>query len=127
MSGSLIGVGIDLVDVDELDVLLVTSDGAFLETAWTAMELGQSAGQARRLAACWAAKEATMKAIGIGLGEMDPLEVEVDMEDQRQPIVRLSGQAKTVSDQHGVTDVAISVARDRKWAIAAALACGDER
>lgn len=127
MSGTLIGLGVDLVEVDELDLLLATSGGAFLETAWTAKELGQSAGQTRRLAACWAAKEAAMKALGIGLGDIDPLEVEVDMDDQRKPIIRLSGQAKTASDQQGVADLAISVARDRRWAIATAVAFGNER
>lgn len=127
MSGTLIGVGIDLVDIGELDLLVATSDGAFLETAWTAKELQQSAGQSRRLAACWAAKEAVMKALGIGLGEIDPHDMEVDMEDQRKPVIQLSGQTKIACDERGVADLAISVARDRRWAIAAAVASANER
>lgn len=127
MSRTVIGIGIDLVDIDELDQLLVASDRAFLETAWTPKELGQSAGQSRRLAACWAAKEAAMKALGIGIGEIDPFDVEVDMKDQREPVIRVSGSARTAFDRQGVSAVAISVARDRRWAIATAVAIGNER
>lgn len=127
MSGTLVGVGVDLVDIEELESLLTTSNGAFLETAWTAKELDQSAGQSRRLAACWAAKEAVMKALGIGLGEMDPLEMEVDMEDQQEPLIHLTGQAKVALDRRGVADLAISIARDRRWAIATAIAVRNER
>jgi holo-[acyl-carrier protein] synthase len=49
----------------------------FLEIAWTPTERRYCAGRIDRLAAHWAAKEATMKAIGAGIGEIGPLEIEV--------------------------------------------------
>jgi holo-[acyl-carrier protein] synthase len=119
---AVMGVGIDLVDVQELDQLLVVSNRAFLEAGWTPSELKQGAGQSARLAASWAAKEAAMKALGIGLGDIDPLELEVDMRDHRRPVIRLSGAAAAVSQRLGVCALTISVAVDRRWALATAFA-----
>lgn len=123
----MVGVGIDIVDLDEFDDLLTVSDGALLETAWTPAEVRQCAGQSVLLAACWAAKEAAMKAIGLGLGDIDPLEMEVDMEKQQRSSIRVSGQLKTALDRKGVSNVTVTIAHDRQWAIAAAVALGDDR
>lgn len=126
MSGIVLGLGVDLVDVVELNQLLRAGDRAFVETAWTARELVQSAQKASRLAACWAAKEATMKALGLGLGDIDPLDVEVDLGQQR-PLVQLTGSAEAVRLDRGITSLVVNVAHDRRWAIATAVALGPGR
>lgn len=127
MSATVIGLGVDLVDVAELRQLLAASGGAFVETGWTPKELAQSAQQSSRLAACWAAKEAAMKALGLGIGDIDPLDVEVDMGDELRPLVHLSGPAETARMDRGITSLVVSVARDQKWAIATAVATGPGR
>lgn len=127
MNTTVIGVGVDLVDVEELHQLLIASGDAFLQTAWTPIELEQCSGEPARLAASWAAKEAAMKALGVGLGEINPLEMEVDMKDQQRPVISLSGLAATVSDRLGVGRLSVSVAHDRRWAIATAFALGNAK
>ncbi|MEW5992748.1 MAG: 4'-phosphopantetheinyl transferase superfamily protein [Chloroflexota bacterium] len=127
MSATVLGLGVDLVDVAELRQLLTASDGAFVETAWTPKELAQCAQQSSRLAACWAAKEAAMKALGLGIGDIDPLDVEVDMDDQLHLLVHLSGPAETARIDRGITSLVVRVARDQQWAIATAIATGPGR
>ncbi|MEW5705141.1 MAG: 4'-phosphopantetheinyl transferase superfamily protein [Pseudomonadota bacterium] len=127
MSATVLGLGVDLVDVVELHQLLAASDGAFVEAGWTPKELAQSARQSSRLAACWAAKEAAMKALGLGIGDIDPLDVEVDMSDQLRPLVHLFGQAEAARIDRGITSVVVKVAHDPQWAIATAVATGPGR
>lgn len=127
MTSNLVGVGVDLVDLDELQQLLGATEGAFLEAGWTARELAQCERRSSRLAACWAAKEAVMKALGLGLGEIDPHDVEVDMDDQRRPHIHLSGAAAAARIDRGCTSLVVTVAHDRRWAIATAVAMGPAR
>jgi holo-[acyl-carrier protein] synthase len=127
MNSNLVDIGIDLVDIDELQQLLDATEGAFLEVGWTSSELAQSHRQASHLAVCWAAKEAVMKALGLGLGEIDPHDVEVDMDDPRRPEVHLSGPAAAARIDRGFASLAVAVAHDRRWAIATAVAMGPAR
>lgn len=127
MNSNLVGIGVDLVDLDELQQLLGATEGAFLEAGWTANELAQCERRASGLAACWAAKEAVMKALGLGLGEIDPHDVEVDMDDERRPHIHLSGPAAAARIDGGFTSLVVTVAHDRRWAIATAVAMGPAR
>lgn len=124
MNANVVGIGVDLVDVDELQQLLGATEGAFLETGWTPNELAQCERQSSQLAACWAAKEAAMKALGLGIGEIDPHDVEVDMDDKQRPLIHLSGSAATARIDRGIASLVVTVAHDRRWAIATAVAMG---
>lgn len=127
MNANPVGIGVDLVDLDELQQMLGATEGAFIEGAWTANELAQADGRSSELAGCWAAKEAVMKALGLGLGETDPHDVEVDMNDQRRPQIRLSGPAAAALVDRGFTSLVVRVAHDRRWVIAMAVAVGPAR
>lgn len=92
MSVLAVRVGVDLVDTVRLRGL-IEADPAFLATAWTRAELAYCEGDVDRLAARWAAKEATMKALGVGIGTVTPLEIEVVHDVRGAPELRLSGAA----------------------------------
>lgn len=116
------GVGIDLVEVEPLRQLLVSGGRAFLDAAWTAREQRDANRQAEGLAGKWAAKEAVMKALGHGIGDMDPRDVEIVTAPQGAPQVDLHRSARAVAKQHHITTWHLSVTHEGGWAAAIAIA-----
>ncbi len=64
---------------------------------------------APRLAARFAAKEATMKALGVGLGAFSFHDVEVVREPSGAPRLRVSGAAAALAAERGVTVLHLSI------------------
>ena len=86
-------VGIDVVAVARLDRLATEAPGA-LERIFTERELRRCTGRraAERLAARYAAKEAVLKALGIGIsGRLRLTDVEIVREPSGRPTVTLHG------------------------------------
>jgi holo-[acyl-carrier protein] synthase len=115
--GAHVGVGVDLVKISSVQDMLTTGGPAFEELCWTATELAHCEGSAPRLAARWAAKEATMKALGRGIGEIDPTEIEVTGREGQAPALRLRGTALALTEQQQV-DLALSMSHEDDFAIA---------
>lgn len=120
------GVGIDLVDVADIERLVESGGAAFLESAWTANELHECEDSAERLAARWAAKEAVMKALGEGLGQISPLDVEVRLDpDSGAPRVHLHRHALERARAYAISKWFVSLCHENGWAVAIAIArCG---
>ncbi len=97
----MIGVGIDTVDVARFGRLLARRRG-LAERLFTDAERVAAAGSAGRLSARFAAKEATMKAMGVGLGSFKFHEVEVVREESGQPRLVLRGAAAELAAARGV-------------------------
>ena len=112
-----VGVGVDLVKVSILEVMLATGGSAFREMCWTPEELAYCGGSISRLAARWAAKEAAMKALGQGIGEIDPIDIEVIGSEGQRPTLRLRGSALALAQQQDV-DLAVSMSHEDDVAIA---------
>jgi holo-[acyl-carrier protein] synthase len=112
-----VGVGVDLVKVSSVQDMLATGGSSFRELCWTADELNHCDGSASRLAARWAAKEATMKALGRGIGEIDPTEIEVIGREGQAPALRLRGAALALAEKQRV-DLALSMSHEDDFAIA---------
>ncbi|HUF31724.1 MAG TPA: holo-ACP synthase [Acidimicrobiales bacterium] len=99
------GIGTDLVDVERfrlaLDRTPTLADRLFSdeERAYAAT----APDPAERLAARFAAKEAVMKALGVGLGAFALRDVEVVRAESGQPGVRLSGPAAALAEERGVS------------------------
>lgn len=120
-STSVAGVGVDLVDVGMLATLLASGGSTFLDTVWTDIEQRDAGDTPDRLAARWAAKEAVMKALGRGIGDIDPLDIEVAHDHLGAPVVRLYGSAARAAEQAGVETVHVSMSHDEGWAVAFAV------
>ena len=91
----MIGIGTDLVDLVRFRVVLERTprivDRLFLpgEQAYAA----ERRDPVERYAARFAAKEATMKALGVGIGVVGFREIEVLRDDEGAPSLRLHGRA----------------------------------
>ena len=118
----IVGVGVDLVDVGDLRRLLESDRGGFTNTVWTANERHDAEGNVERLAARWAAKEAVMKALGTGLREVDPFDVETVSLPTGALNVRLYRSASAAATRIGVGCVHVSISHKQGCAVAIAVA-----
>jgi holo-[acyl-carrier protein] synthase len=75
-----------------------------------------------RFAARFAAKEAVLKAMGVGLWRVPLREIEVVRAESGQPSVRLHGKAAEVAASCGVTDWRLTLTHTERVAQAIAIA-----
>ena len=94
--------GIDAVDVARFALILKRRPG-FEERVFTLRERSTCGGAPGRLAARFAAKEATMKALGVGLGAFGFHDVEVEREASGRPVLRVVGRAAALASAAGVS------------------------
>jgi holo-[acyl-carrier protein] synthase len=120
----MVGIGIDAVEVDRFRTALQKRPG-LLTRLFTPAEAayGQRARDpAERLAARFAAKEAVMKALGVGLGAFAFSDVEVVKAPSGAPSVALSGKAAALAERLGVTGWRLSLTHTHRVAEAVAIA-----
>ncbi|MFN0027467.1 MAG: holo-ACP synthase [Acidimicrobiales bacterium] len=101
----MIGLGVDSVDVDRFRLVLARTPRLRLRVFTTA-EVAYSTLQrdpTQRLAVRFAAKEATMKALGVGLGRVRLADIEVTHQSSGAPGLRLHGGAAALAEQLGVS------------------------
>jgi holo-[acyl-carrier protein] synthase len=120
--GQSAGVGIDLVEVEPLRQLVESGGPAFLHAAWTARERRDANGRPEGLAGKWAAKEAVMKALQRGIGEIGPLDVEIVTTPLGAPAVELHRAARAAARNRKIATWHVSVTHEGGWAAAIAIA-----
>ena len=118
------GIGIDAVEVDRFRMVLARTPGV-ARRLFTDAERAYGARRrdpAERLAARFAAKEAVMKALGVGLGAFSFHDVEVTRARSGQPALALRGRAAALAAQHGVTAWHVSLTHTHRVAEAVVVA-----
>lgn len=122
--GAVRGVGVDAVDIDRLRRALVRRPGLAgrlftdAERAYAARVSDPSA----RLAARFAAKEAVVKALGVGIGAVAWRDVEVVRAESGAPGVLLAGRAAELASRRGVERWHLSLSHTDSLAVAAVVA-----
>jgi holo-[acyl-carrier protein] synthase len=122
--GSVIGVGIDAVDVDRFRTVLARRP-RFADRVFTAAERAEAAGRhdpVPGLAARFAAKEAVMKSLSVGLGAFDFADVEVVRGEGGAPALRVGGRAAALAAVRAVAGWHISLTHTATVAMAVAVA-----
>ncbi|MGH9115472.1 MAG: holo-ACP synthase [Acidimicrobiales bacterium] len=111
MRGALLGLGIDTVDVPRFAGLLDRRPAAAarLFTAGEREYAARLANPAPSLAARFAAKEAVMKALGVGLGAFDWPDVAVARDAGGVPRLVVTGRAAALAAGRGVTGWHVSL------------------
>lgn len=115
-------VGTDVVAVSRLEHAVRTVGDPFLASVFTPAERETCAGDWERLAARWAAKEATLKALGAGVDEIPPLDVEVATQPSGAPEIRLTSAARAASARAGWVSWSVSISHDAGVALAVVVA-----
>ena len=111
-------VGIDVIELDRVARLLGRYPERFLARIYTDAEQAFCRGRVPELAARFAAKEATMKALGTGIRGVGWREIEVLPNRRGKPLLLLHGRAKARAAALGLTDLDISLTTARDFAAA---------
>ncbi len=126
----LIGLGIDVVQVNELSVQLSDRASRFVEATFTPAEVAYSqsapSGQpARHLAVRYAAKEAAIKAFdlacarkGMRGARVSLSEIEVTRDEAGRPWLALHGDAEALAEKLGADRAWLSLSHDGDYATA---------
>ncbi|GAA1077812.1 holo-ACP synthase [Tsukamurella spumae] len=119
-------VGIDLAAVADIEDSLASFGTRFTDRVFTPAEVADCAGDPRRLAARWAAKEAVIKALRLGPDDAaPPREIEV-VGGAHGPEVRLHGGLAERARRAGWHRVEVSLTHTDCHAAAVVLAELDE-
>src|SRR3989304_7133316 len=110
--------GIDLIEVQRLELAIQHHGDRFLRRIFTPKELEQLKGNLPSLAARFAGKEAVAKALATGIGPVSWLEIEILRGPAREPVLHLFGEAKQLAEQRGITHGAISLSHTHEHALA---------
>jgi holo-[acyl-carrier protein] synthase len=121
--------GVDIVKVTRIAEMLRDHGDKFLTRCFTPGEAGYAMSMTRRkaehLAARFAAKEATMKALGTGLAQgVTWQDVEVVREPSGAPRLVLHGRAAEVAAAMGCREWLISLSHTEDAAIASVIGVG---
>lgn len=122
-----VGHGLDLVEIARIERMLADHGEQFLARVFTLHEQGASDAlglrKAERLAVRFAAKEATLKAIGTGLrSRMCWTDIEVVTLPSGAPSLRVSGEVGRVAERQGIRGWLVSLSHAGGFAIASVLA-----
>jgi holo-[acyl-carrier protein] synthase len=119
----IIGIGVDAVEVDRMRQILARTP-TFVErfTAGERADADQRLDPSERYAARFAAKEAVMKALGVGLGAFGFHDVETVTAQSGAPSLVLRGAAQDLATAAGVTHWHISLTHTGATAIAMVVA-----
>jgi holo-[acyl-carrier protein] synthase len=117
-----IAVGIDLVEVVEVEEALHRHGERYLRRIYAEHERRDSEGDPRRLAAMFAAKEATMKALRRSDEPLPWRAISVRTGAAGQPALELSGAAAQLAHDRGLRGLSVSLSRSGGNAAAVVLA-----
>jgi holo-[acyl-carrier protein] synthase len=119
----IVGTGVDLCEVARIEKAIQSSHGSRLvERVFTAREIAYAKSKANpyeRFAARFAAKEAGMKALGVGWrGGVAWRDFEVTNLPSGRPTLTLHGKAAERAQKLGVANVALSITHTAEQALA---------
>lgn len=124
--GGVCGIGVDAVDVARFRQVIERRPG-IVDRLFTDSEQAYAASgrdAAPRLAVRFAAKEAVLKALGVGVGEVGFRDVEVVRADSGEPSLALTGRAAALSVDRGVQRWHLSLTHTDTVAVATVVAEG---
>jgi holo-[acyl-carrier protein] synthase len=123
---NIVGIGTDLVEIDRFRLAMQRRAG-LPERLFSDDERAYAFRHhdpAPRLAARFGAKEAVMKALGVGLGAFKLRDVEVVRRRGGAPVVALHGKAAVLAEERGVATWHLSLTHTDSMAMAVAIAVG---
>lgn len=122
------GIGLDICQIARIGALL--EDGRFLARYYAPQEIAylhtRGAERAASAAACFAAKEAFLKAAGSGLGGAPLVDIMLLHDESRRPYLALGPQAQALVDRLGVQGMHVSVTHEGDVAAAVVILEGTD-
>ncbi len=110
--------GVDIIEISRIKLVLDTYQSRFLNRIFTDGEIAYCRGRAPNLAGRFAAKEATMKALGTGVRGVSWRDIEIARKESGAPYVLLHGRAARRAEGLALRDLALSITHSRDYAVA---------
>jgi holo-[acyl-carrier protein] synthase len=118
----IVGLGVDIAEVERVKAAIERHGETFLRRIYTAQEreyCEQFRNKFERYAGRFAAKEAAMKALGTGWRRgVRWADLEVVREQSGRPTMALSGEAEKIATQLGVKRISLSITHTETQALA---------
>ena len=118
----IIGCGIDLVKIERIEKIIKKWGNNFIFRIFTPPEREycekKRGNKFQSYAGKFAAKEALLKALGLGLREVNWKEIEIKNDELGQPIMGTSGKLKNIASTKGVSKYFISISHTKEYAVA---------
>ena len=118
----IVGLGVDIAEVRRIQAAIERRGAPFLRRVFTPMEIEyceRFKNKFERYAGRFAAKEATMKALGTGWSRgVRWVDIEVVREPSGRPTIALAGEAGKIADRLGVKHIALSITHTAAEALA---------
>ncbi|MFN8591463.1 MAG: holo-ACP synthase [Thermomicrobiales bacterium] len=114
----LVAVGVDIIEIDRIQRSLSRFGDRFLQRVYTDRERERYATRVPELAARFAAKEATSKALGTGIRGIRWREMEILSNRRGKPILVLHGNATARAAHLGLVAFDVSLTHSRAEAMA---------
>lgn len=115
-------VGIDIIEISRVEAVVARRGERFLHRIYTDRELELCHDRGEALAACFSAKEAVMKVLGMGAKDIGWREIEILADQRGAPEVHLTGRARERAAELGLGEIAISLSHSKEYAVASAVA-----
>ena len=117
----IIGIGTDIFEINRMKKR-IEKEPEFIQSVFTSQEIKyceQFKFKEQNFAARFAAKEALMKALGIGYNNgISFSEIEISNNPAGKPEITLTGKALEFANKSGVTNIHVSLSHSKKQAIA---------
>ncbi len=118
----IVGLGLDIAEIDRIEAAITRHGEPILERLYTPSEVEyceSHRNKYERYAGRFAAKEATMKALGTGWRRgVRWRDIEVTREASGKPSLALKGAAKRVADALGVKNICVTITHSGNLAVA---------
>ena len=117
-----VGTGIDIAETQRIEQALERHGDRFSQKIFTPSEIAyceRFKNKAERYAARFAAKEAAFKALGTGWANgIRWLDVEISHQASGKPELLLSGRARELANELGVTRAVVSISHANRYVVA---------
>jgi holo-[acyl-carrier protein] synthase len=118
----IVGLGVDIAEIDRIEAAIARHGQPFVARIFTPQEIAyceRHRARAERYAARFAAKEATMKALGTGWARgVRWVDIEVTRLASGQPTIELHGAARQHAERMGVSRIHVSLTHSGNLAFA---------
>lgn len=109
----IIGTGVDIVSIKRIEN--ACKNNAFIKRVLTPAENFKNVSH---VAGIWAVKEATLKAMGIGIGALSLQDISIVNDEKGKPYIKLSLAGQEFLDKIGGEKVFVSISHEKDYAIA---------
>ena len=116
--------GVDLIEIERIREAIERHGDKFIARIFTESEQRECGGRMASLAVRFAAKEATAKALGCGIGDVSWLDIEVRGDENNAPHLYLHGTGEKMARKLRLSNWSVSLSHTETHAIAFVVAIG---